>query len=224
MDSMSLGEDGHEVEGVSPHKGWYSRGYLPHIDQPGLIQAITFRLADSLPRAKQDELKARDEAPDAARARLQAALDRGLGSCVLRDARAASAVEELLLYHDGEHYHLLARVVMPNHVHVLAETIHGVPLPRIVRQWKTYTARIINAIYGRSGPLWQSDYYDRFIRDQRHLGRATLYIHANPVIAGLVDDPAMWPHSSARFVEALEATYHVPYEQSDGSEADCDSV
>jgi len=221
---MTFEDAGQRIERESPHKGWYSRGYLPHIDQPGLIQAITFRLADSLPRAKRDELEARNEAPDAARARLHAALDRGLGSCVLWDARAASAVEESLLYHDGEHYHLLAWVVMPNHVHVLVETLYGIPLPRIVRQWKTYTARTINAIYGRSGPLWQSDYYDRFIRDQRHLGRATLYIHANPVMAGLVDEPALWPHSSARFVEALDATYHVPYEQSAGSAGDCGSV
>ena len=32
------------------HREWYSRGYLPHFDQPELLQFITFRLADSLPR------------------------------------------------------------------------------------------------------------------------------------------------------------------------------
>lgn len=31
------------------HKGWYSRDYLPHVDQPGLIQAITYHLHDSMP-------------------------------------------------------------------------------------------------------------------------------------------------------------------------------
>ena len=30
-------------------KGWYSRGYLPHFDQPGLYQSINFRLHDSVP-------------------------------------------------------------------------------------------------------------------------------------------------------------------------------
>lgn len=30
--------------GVPPAKGWYSRGYLPHLDVPGLLQSITFRL------------------------------------------------------------------------------------------------------------------------------------------------------------------------------------
>jgi hypothetical protein len=31
---------------------WYSRGYLPHRDAKELLQAVTFRLADSLPREK----------------------------------------------------------------------------------------------------------------------------------------------------------------------------
>src|SRR5262245_6568470 len=33
----------------SKHKEWYSRGYVPHFDHAGLIQMITFRLADALP-------------------------------------------------------------------------------------------------------------------------------------------------------------------------------
>ncbi|WP_232210496.1 hypothetical protein [Nitrococcus mobilis] len=37
-------------------KGWHSRGYLPHLDAPGTLQAITFRLADSLPQEKLREL------------------------------------------------------------------------------------------------------------------------------------------------------------------------
>ncbi len=31
------------------HRNWYRRGYLPHIDRPGLVQIVTFRLADALP-------------------------------------------------------------------------------------------------------------------------------------------------------------------------------
>ena len=30
-------------------KTWHSRGYLPHLDQPGTVQFITFRLADAVP-------------------------------------------------------------------------------------------------------------------------------------------------------------------------------
>ncbi|HOC57743.1 MAG TPA: hypothetical protein PKI20_19140 [Verrucomicrobiota bacterium] len=38
------------VPSPAPHRGWYSRGYIPHWDHPGMMQAVTFRLHDSLPR------------------------------------------------------------------------------------------------------------------------------------------------------------------------------
>ena len=41
------------------HKGWYVPGALPHFDSADVVQAITFRLADALPRdlvmARRDE-------------------------------------------------------------------------------------------------------------------------------------------------------------------------
>jgi len=37
------------VESPAPHRGWHSRGYVPHWDHPGMIQSVNFRLADSLP-------------------------------------------------------------------------------------------------------------------------------------------------------------------------------
>ena len=33
---------------------WYSRGYIPHFDQEGLTQTLTFRLFDSMPQAVLD--------------------------------------------------------------------------------------------------------------------------------------------------------------------------
>src|SRR6266436_1402711 len=35
--------------------GWHERGYLPHRDEPGLAQFVTFRLADSFPQALRSE-------------------------------------------------------------------------------------------------------------------------------------------------------------------------
>jgi len=37
------------TETNSEHRGWRSRGYLPHLDAPELVQHVVFRLADSLP-------------------------------------------------------------------------------------------------------------------------------------------------------------------------------
>ena len=109
--------------GPSAHRGWHSRGYLPHLDEPGRIQAITFRLADSLPRrlieSWADELARMP--PNQARTeqakRVADALDSGLGACWLRQPELADIVETALMYFDGVRYHLLAWCVTPNHVH-----------------------------------------------------------------------------------------------------------
>ena len=32
-----------------PHKTWHDRGYLPHFDEAGTVQFLTFRLVDAVP-------------------------------------------------------------------------------------------------------------------------------------------------------------------------------
>ncbi|VFN07079.1 MAG: type I restriction enzyme, R subunit/putative DNA methylase [Candidatus Kentron sp. G] len=187
-------------------KGWYSRGYLPHFDAPGLIQHITFHLADSLPRDAVERMqyeigqiqeKARISAR---RKRIQELLDSGLGSCVLRDTDCARIVQDSLLFGDGSRYRLLAWVIMPNHVHVLLEQFPGWPLSKVVQSWKRHTSREIRLLSESSGrarrpstPLWQRDYWDRFIRNERHYSAARAYIENNPIIAGLTSVPYLWP-------------------------------
>jgi len=196
------------------HKGWYSRGQLPHFDAPGQVQAITFRLADSLPKAYWDRLERYAPGSSVRRQNhFQMHLDAGHGSCALRDPSVASLVERTLLFFDGERYCMLAWVVMPNHVHVLAETMQGYTLASIVQSWKSYTAHRANDLLDRSGTFWQKDYYDRYIRDERHLERAVRYVHDNPVLAGLAERPQDWPFSSARYLAAPDATLHIPWER-----------
>lgn len=179
------------------HRGWHSRGYLPHLDNPGLVQSITFRLADSLPAGA-----ARRTAPQAVRRReVEAALDAGYGHYALKAPGAAKVVEDALLHFDGIRYRLLAWTVMPNHVHVLIETLPGYPVPALVHSWKSYTAHRIRPGRGR---FWQPDYWDRFIRDDAHLATAIRYIEANPVTAGLCMASADWPFGSARRREMSE--------------------
>ena len=171
------------------HKGWHSRGYLPHFDSPDLIQAITFRLVDALPRHVVEALANDIEADADRRDRVEAFLNAGYGACYLADPRIGSLVEEAMLYWDMHRYRLLAWVVMPNHVHAVLETVEGHPLSEVLQAWKSYTAKAANRLLGRDGSFWHPDYFDRFIRDERHLARAVDYVHWNPVRAGLVDDP-----------------------------------
>ena len=188
----------HHGGGTPPHrshKGWYVPRVLPHLDAPGVVQAITFRLADALPR---DVLIARKNEGDAAhRRRIAAALDAGYGACLLRNSETAEIVEAALLHGAGHRYDLLAWVIMPNHVHVLIEPAEAHRLPDIVQGWKSWTAKAINRHRGGSGTIWQREYFDRFMRDDRHLAATIAYIEDNPVKAGLVGKPADWRFSSA---------------------------
>ena len=180
------------------HKHWHSRGYLPHCDTPGLLQAVTFRLADSLPADVLNGLR-QDAGDDAEKHRkIEALLDAGYGACWLKQPEIAEIVEDALLHGDGQRYCLLAWCVMPNHVHVLIETREGWLLSGLLHSWKSFTAKSINRRLGHTGTVWMQDYFDRYIRDDHHLAAVIAYIHANPVKAGLVRNEREWPHSSAK--------------------------
>ena len=61
-------------------------------------------------------------------------LDQGWGACSLKEKPCADAVEQALLFFDGQRYTLKSFVIMPNHVHVLVRLEDGFPLERIVAQ------------------------------------------------------------------------------------------
>ncbi|HXN51581.1 MAG TPA: transposase [Candidatus Acidoferrum sp.] len=188
--------------------GWHSRGYLPHFESPEATQHVTFHLADSLPKSVllrlESELKTLpEEKRDAERRkRIDAWIDAGHGSCILRNPKIAEMVQQSLLSFDAQRYRLLAWVVMPNHVHALLEPLNGWTIAKVVGSWKKFTASKIYDHHQRTGegpssPIWHREYWDRYIRNQKHFEQAIEYIHQNPVKAGLVTTPAIWPWSSA---------------------------
>jgi REP element-mobilizing transposase RayT len=64
---------------------------------------------------------------------------------------------------------------------------------------KSYTASEANKLLGRRGTFWMEEYYDRYIRDERHYVKTVAYIENNPVKAKLCRVPEEWAFSSARF-------------------------
>jgi putative transposase len=184
-------------------RGWYQRGYLPHLEMSSRVTGITFRLADSLPKHVIVKLKQLYEnTPDSKDAselarKIAKYEDAGMGRCCLRDPRCAAVVADALGHFDGERYDLLEWCVMPNHVHVMIRLRAEHSFEEVVRSWKNFTARKINQLVGRSGCLWAADYFDRLIRDEEHLVRARRYVRMNPVKAGLCQTPEEWRWSSA---------------------------
>ena len=193
--------------GRAEHRAVYSRSYIPHVDAARIVQGITFRLADSVPRSviaywREEILMNNPLLTDRARhqelqRRVARYEDAGRGECHLGRPEIAALVREALLKFDGERYELLAWCVMPNHVHVLIKQAQGFRLAEIVRSWKVFTARRANAVLGRRGTFWMREYHDRRIRDEAHLHRAVGYIERNPVKAGLCERPEDWAWSSA---------------------------
>lgn len=181
--------------------GWYNRGYLPHFDSPDVVQFLTWRLADSLPQVLLDKVE--DEMTSLPfdpkkreaerRKRLDQLLDRGYGQCWLRRRACAEIMRDALLANDGDRHLVHAWVIMPNHLHLLVQFFEEGGMGELVEEWKGSTARDINALIGRSGPLWQEDFWDRYIRDQDHYNNVVRYITLNPVRAGLVKSPEKWP-------------------------------
>jgi len=185
--------------------GWHENGYLPHRDEPGLIQFVTFRLADAFPEALHSEWSALLKIEDDQRrkAELEEYLDRGRGECHLCRPEIAKVVEESLLFWNEIQYELHAWVVMPNHVHVLFRVM-DTPMSQVVDAWKGYTAKKANKVLLKRGRFWQSGYWDTYMRDARHLEKTRRYIENNPVGAKLIRLAKKWPLSSARFRDSYE--------------------
>ena len=186
-----------------------SRGYLPHLETQEAIYFVTFRLADSLPAELVLRLRKEREtiekaslagntgSGDLSRLRelrallkkVERCLDRGIGSCHLRDSRVVGIVVEALRHFHCQRYRLLAWCVMPNHVHVLFSPMGEHSLDSILHSWKSYSAHKANALLARTGPFWQREYFDHLVRDQSSLRKITQYILDNPKRAGLLN----WP-------------------------------
>lgn len=178
-------------------QGWHERGYLPHRDEPGLTQFVTFRLADGFPAELRDEWEKLLRIEDVCERRieLEAWLDLGHGTCQLRDPRIARLVADSLRHFDGSRYRLVAWVVMPNHVHALFE-VGTTPMAKIMQSWKQFTTNRANKVLNSTGSLWQADYWDTFMRDNDHEQQTIRYIENNPVKAKLVTDKKDWPWGS----------------------------
>lgn len=186
---------------------WKSRGYLRHLDIGSHPQFLTWRLADSLPADVLRQVK-REAGEDSAELyrRYERELDRGLGSCLLKNPVAAGIVQNALVFGHGQKYELHSWVVMPNYVHVLLTPFDSTSLAKIVQSIKGFSSHEMNQKLGNRGRQWQPEYFDRAIRDHEHFEKTCRYIEWNPVKAGLAVDPSDFPFSSANPIAFAKLT------------------
>jgi len=98
------------------------------------------------------------------------------------------------LHDNGKTIHLHTAVVMPDHVHLPFTALRDgegwmFALPEILRAIKGSSARSINGVSRRSGPVWQDESFDHVLRGDESLRETIEYIRENPVRGGLVQKP-----------------------------------
>ena len=101
-------------------------------------------------------------------------------------------------YWDTIKWTVYAAVVLPDHVHVLAQ-----PLPKqkecvfslteILHSTKSFSAQKINQQRKESGSLWQAESFDRIVRDETEFLEKWQYIRNNPLKTGLALYPEDYP-------------------------------
>jgi REP element-mobilizing transposase RayT len=118
---------------------------------------------------------------------------------ILTQLKAAEIVLSSLYWiHNEGQIFLECAVVMPDHLHFIAQLCSG-SLTKLMRTLKGYTGRKINQLLNRKGPLWQPQYHDHAIRKDEVLEQVTLYCLHNPVRAGLVSDFHDYPYWYCRW-------------------------
>lgn len=170
---------------------------LPHWDQQYKLQYITFRLADSLPQSKLNELKLIKEqfersnpkpwTDDTTHQYYQLIgpaehklLDNGYGSCILKDKGIRDILSSSILFFDKVKYEVWAFVIMPNHVHMLIRPLDNTTIANCMHSIKSYSAKMINKRLNRTGKIWFKENFDRIVRSHDHLRHCLNYIIDNP--------------------------------------------
>src|SRR5260370_24140994 len=149
----------------------FSRRRLPHWQPSGQPLCLTWHLHGSLPRNRFPP----PSSGSASKAFVW--MDRYLdearsGPTWLQKEEIAQLVLRSIQYAGDslQFYTLHAWVIMSNHVHLLGAP--RVEPARFLQSVKGYTAREANRLLRRTRePFWQSESYDRWIRDQQEFER-----------------------------------------------------
>lgn len=123
-----------------------------------------------------------------------------------------AAGKEPLFVEDSDYLYMLAQLkqiagkrsvdlyafcLMPTHIHLLLSP-RGDELHEPMRDLFSRYAMRFNKKYMRKGHLFAGPYRQAVCLDDAYLLAASLYIHMNPVRAGIVDDPRNFRWSSIR--------------------------
>lgn len=173
------------------------RKNLPHWEQDGKIHYITFRLSDSLPQPVVDKYLSDKERfvkehpqpwdDDIKRQYsklisnpVENFLDAGYGNCILKEPAIRQHLIDAINYYDADRFAVLAYVIMPNHVHMLAVPLNGYALDNTISSILRFSATGMNRLLGKKGRVWQTEPFDTIVRSHIQYVKCVEYIRHNP--------------------------------------------
>lgn len=97
---------------------------------------------------------------------------------------------------------IVAYCLMPNHFHLLLKQNSSGGIVAFLQRVSNSYAKYFNAKYKRSGVLFEGRFKSLLVSSDEQLLHLSRYIHLNPVVSGLVNDPGAFEWSS--YKEYLE--------------------
>lgn len=102
-------------------------------------------------------------------------------------------------------FSLVNYCLMPNHFHLLIRQNTNIPSSKLLSKLCTSYSKYFNKKYERTGHLFQDQFKQSHIDNNKYLLWLSAYIHQNPKTANLVSNPEDYYWSSYReFIENLE--------------------
>lgn len=90
----------------------------------------------------------------------------------------------------------IAYCLLPNHYHFLIRQDGEEPAGLLPQRVFNSYSKAYNKRYGHSGTLFEGNYKVIPVLEEAYLLQLCRYIHANPVIHGLANQPEEWPYSN----------------------------
>ena len=86
-------------------------------------------------------------------------------------------------------------IIMPDHVHFFARPETDADhMAKWLQIWKGVTSRQIAKTLDIRPPIWQADYFDRYLRNADSYSEKWHYVEQNAVRAGFVRRVEHWPY------------------------------
>lgn len=115
------------------------------------------------------------------------------------DEKFSLYLEHLSVCKEKMGFKLYDLCCMSNHVHELYEVPEEVTIAQILQQVKGRFSYKFNRRFDRKDHFWKNKAFYRLVQDERYAITSCSYYHNNPVKAGMVSHPSLWPYSGYRF-------------------------